>query len=341
MEIQEAEKQVLIAVFWFGKHYAVLLGYEPSAEVSIEDLENFGEKWFYKLKEDWTPVISELTEKGFLEKVGDKVRLTEQGRILAEMLEKEGGIYAYEYDNFYPEASRSKAHADFCTEVYGHNLEQHGLAPKDELLLLTEKAAFKPSQTVLDLGSGSGLITDWLQKQTGAGFHGIDISSAAVRDANKRFSSNSQVSFSVGNMNTLSADKKYDAVISVDTLYYTENLRNTLEGVFTLLKPNGRFYAFFSAWIMEKSQDEYLKPELTGLGRMLTELGVSFESVNLTESGLNHWRKKYETLLRMKPDFEKEGFKRLWEYRTREAERYGNWFEGCYARHFYTISPKP
>jgi hypothetical protein len=74
------------------------------------------------------------------------------------------------------------------------------------------------------------------------------------------------------------------------------------------------------------------------LAKILNILGASYQFEDLTESGLQHWKKKWTVLEKMKETFKKEGNEALWQYRYREAKRYANWGDEKYTRYLYEIS---
>jgi len=334
-KFNEAEKQVLIGIFWSNKHYAAYLGLEPTSSVSRKRLENFGETWFYTLKENWDEALPALVQKGLVTCNNEILSLTEEGQKEAEELERKGGLYTYEYDNFFAEAVESNAHQRFCQAVYGNNHTQHGLATEEELRFLLPHITNTAPLNILDVGCGSGQITAWLQQQTQAKFTGIDISPVAIRTAQARAKHNVNLTFAVANMNQLDTAAKYDRIIAVDTLYYAENLSKTVEDILSMLKPGGKFITFFSRWIMEEAWADYLHPTKTPLAEVFKSLGQNFDFKDLSASGKLHWKKKWDVLQQLEADFKEEGSSHLWEYRAREARRYATWPEGCYSRHLY------
>lgn len=92
-------------------------------------------------------------------------------------------------------------------------------------------------EKVLDLGCGSGRISDALFKK-GYNVEGIDISKMLIEKAKKR---NKNIKFSVGDANKLTLSKKYDTIILYGILEYLQiNPSEMLEKLKNNLKENGR-----------------------------------------------------------------------------------------------------
>ncbi len=192
----------------------------------------------------------------------------------------------------------------------------------------------------MDLGCGNGQITSFLAENYPFQFEGADISPIGISKAQKSSIEKANLSFFVGNMNQLGNihDNSYDAVMMLDTLYYSENRFELLKELQRIVKLGGQLFLYFSQWIMSTEQSEYLVGNNTGLAIDLKNLKLPFEFSDLTTSGINHWNKKLEVLEEMKNDFIKEGSLELWDYRYREALRYANWGNDLYSRYFYVVN---
>ena len=70
------------------------------------------------------------------------------------------------YNEFYARAEASQAHARFCERVYGMNLCQHGMADLAQLELLVSGLEVAAVDHVLDVGCGTGHITEYLCQKT-------------------------------------------------------------------------------------------------------------------------------------------------------------------------------
>ena len=78
------------------------------------------------------------------------------------------------YTRFYDAVAGSAANAEYCARVYGRNLCQHGFADLAHLDHLIRASGMGAGSRVLDLGCGSGMISEYFSDQTGAHVTGID-----------------------------------------------------------------------------------------------------------------------------------------------------------------------
>ena len=95
----------------------------------------------------------------------------------------------------------------------------------------------KPSERILDLGCGDGLLT---QKLVAAGCHVLAIDSSPEQVAAAR---KNGLDARVANAESLSFHEEFDAVFSNATLHWIRNADAVIRGVFQALKPGGRFIA--------------------------------------------------------------------------------------------------
>lgn len=332
-----AEKQLVAALKGFQTHYALMLGLSISKVVSREHLEHFGHAWMGAFKVDWAAAFERLTDLGLLAQSAEGYALTEAGQRLAEAEDESQPFFKYEYDAYFDAIQRSAAHAEFCRRVYGEDLAQHGLINADELsVLLAQLQAQKPSK-ILDLGCGNGSLTAHIAAQVPCAAHGIDISAVGIAAANKIAADKPYLSFSEGNFNALDLRPDFDAVLFLDTLYYVKDLGQTISDAKAGLRPQGKIYAYFSQWIMNADYAYMLAPDATKLAKVLQTQNLAYQAINLTASGLAHWKTKCDVLVEMRPAFEAEGNIKLWEYRYNEALRYSTWGDDKYSRYLYVI----
>jgi 2-polyprenyl-3-methyl-5-hydroxy-6-metoxy-1,4-benzoquinol methylase len=313
------------------------MGLSQDRKANKQDIEEFGKIWIGDFKEDWENAFESLSAKQIISLSNEEYTFTENGNLVKDETETEIPFYKYEYDNYFQLENKSKAHAKFCEEVYGLNLSQHGLIDQAELSIVIDKIKKNNSASILDIGCGNGKITEWITEQTQTLSVGIDISSEAIKNAKERTKNNNLLSFEEGNLNDLKNLKQFDTILFLDTLYYSNNLKNTISQAFELLNKGGCIYAYFSQWIMDVLYQENLHADKTHLAKVLHELNLNYSHINLTGSGINHWKRKLEVLTTMKKDFTDEGSINLWTYRQQEAQRYANWGDEKYARYLYEI----
>jgi 2-polyprenyl-3-methyl-5-hydroxy-6-metoxy-1,4-benzoquinol methylase len=336
-ELSLAEKQIISCLSWYRSRYALFLDLDPNRPADKENIETFGGTWMGEFKEDWEHAFESLLKKEIIERKKDEYAFTVKGELFKRSLEKEIPFFKYEYDNFFQMEKNSKAHAAFCREVYGENLSQHGLIDQHELAVLIDKLNKNPHAYILDAGCGNGKLTEYLAMKVDGEFLGFDIADEGIRLAKERKTPELKVHFEVNNLNAPNFSKKFDAILFLDTLYYAEDLTNTISNFVKFLTKGGKIYAYFSQWIMQGDDSEKLTAENTDLAIVLKDLALKFTTYDLTRSGLEHWNKKLEVIERMKESFIEEGNVTLWNYRYREALRYANWGDERYSRYLYEI----
>ncbi len=97
----------------------------------------------------------------------------------------------------------------------------------------------KPGETILDLGCGTGHLTQQIQN-LGAEVIGLDASPSMIKQAKENFP---DTCFAVGDATSLHFNEPFDVIFSNATLHWILNQDALLHGVYHSLKPGGRFVA--------------------------------------------------------------------------------------------------
>ncbi len=248
------------------------------------------------------------------------------------------------YERFYAAVAGSRAYALFCQRVFGRDFSQHGFADMAQLDALLDLLAIGPSDRVLDLGCGNGGMAAFIAETTGAHVTGIDISSAAIRQA-RRYSATrpGQLAFSVADIARLPfPSASFDAHIAIDTLYFTD-LDETIVGMKAALKLHGRMGVFWSqgadpATPIEIFPRQTLPPDNTDLARALQRQGLTYGVQDFTDADYRHAQLKRSVLLELRPLFEAEDTLFLYDNRLGEAEGVMTAIEaGAHARYLYGV----
>lgn len=315
------------------------MGLSSDRLATQEAIEFFGNAWIGEFKQDWKPAFESLQQKGILEYTGSEYRFTSAGQQLQKQLAHIEPFARYEYDQYFSMEGKSKAHQAFCQRVYGAPLSQHGLVDIHELSLLQKALESHKPQSILEIGCGNGRLSESLYDSYPTHYVAIDISPEAIRIAQERAQSKPQLHFQLGNMNALTFEEaSFDAILSLDTFYYAADLPSLVPNLLRILKPKGHLFVYFSHWIMSTKEADELAGNKTRLAQILNPLNCSYTYQSLTDSSLNHWKRKLTVLEEMKEEFIAEGQFELWDYRYREANRYANWGDDLYSRYFYSIS---
>jgi ubiquinone/menaquinone biosynthesis C-methylase UbiE len=177
---------------------------------------------------------------------------------------------------------------------------------------------------VLELGCGTGYITEYIARKTSAHMTGIDVAYEAIAHALARTAKQrDQVDFLVGNMNTIQFPaNSFDTIIAIDSIHIGYDLKEILRRMKLYLKPGGQMAIFWETWLPKDSPAETFLPENTRLGAALTELNLDFEAHDFTAENNRFWERAIATLNDLKAQFDTENNQMLYEANARETNRY-------------------
>ena len=204
-------------------------------------------------------------------------------------------------------AERSEAFRRYSERVYGYPLVQFGTADMGQLEFMFAKLALRPGERVLDAGCGIGATTEFLSDNTLAHFTGVDNVEPVIAQARER--KRDRLEFVTGDLNELRfpADS-FDAVISIDSLYFVKDLKTTVGRLRGLLREGGRMGFFHSQFLKPGEPEIMLTPQCTAMSLALGDCGVSHVEVeDLTGADLRFWERAMEAAEAMAPEFEAEG----------------------------------
>lgn len=213
------------------------------------------------------------------------------------------------YDFFYAAAEKSKAYAAYCAQAFGRDFSQQGFCNMEQIAFMLEKVCLLPGGKVLDVGCGNGKMVEYIAGAKGVSGYGFDISGDAIEAAARRTAGKGNLFFTEGSINDIRyGEQSFDAVLSVDTLYFADDLSNTLREILRWVKPGGHFAAFFSEFRFSKDDPiEKLTQHGTGLAKALIGMGIPYDVYDFTKSHYDVMRRKKMILANMKQEFEAEG----------------------------------
>ncbi len=300
MKLTEAEIQVLASI--------AVLETETKA-TTPEDVEKRGEAyWTYK--EDWSSTFETLVNKGLIESDEAGLTLTETGRPYAEKFRKERpDLYWYQYQKFYIAAYASQAHSELCRRVFGKDLCQDGQTDMPALMHALDLLKLEPKDKVLDLGCGAGAISEFISDETGASVVGLDYSESAIEAAKERTNAKrDRIEYITGNFNDLDfPDESFDAIVSLDTLYWAADLKEVTAHLIAMLKPNGRMGVFMNHHIGPSDPLEDLAIRHSDLANALNSIDQPYDSFDYTKEICEFWKRNCATAEELLPLYEKEG----------------------------------
>ncbi len=282
----------------------------------------------------WQQAADALVAMGILS-AGAEYTFTEPGRVYRDVARRQALLVRFFYDEFYYAAERSAAHSEFCRQVYGLDLCQHGTADMQQLGHLTALLRNHGASRIVDLGCGNGMISEYLGDVLGASVVGVDFSPPTIARANARVSEKGgRVRFVVGDISdicsgsgpsdTVQSDGeglgtgRFDAAVAIDSLYFVPDLRRAIGSIRRLIEPSGRLYAFWHFGLRPDGSRE--SPENSPLAKALGESGLTYIVVDLTAQNQAHWMLKKQVLLRLKDRFMSEGNMFLYNNRMDECE---------------------
>lgn len=294
---------------------------EKDGRTDLETLERLGERYWI-FKNDYRSAAASLIERGLLIDRAAGLALSREAAPIADELRRERpDMYYYYYREFYPRAWASDAHTELCQRAFGRDLCQEGMTDMEALDGLLDRCELVPGQRVLDLGCGAGGISNYVFERHGVQVTGIDNAKPAIAQARNVFADHAEhLTFLEADLNDLKLDGEFDAALAIDVLYWVADLTETVSAVLNLLKPGGQM-----AIIMTHSHEDgegpgRVPPERTRFGKAAKRLGLSFETVDLTEHNFAFWKRNYQAAIDLKPQFEAEGNGFIADSLIREAE---------------------
>lgn len=146
-----------------------------------------------------------------------------------------------------------------------------------------------PDENMLDIGYGNGYLLNCVYKKTKANLYGIDISEDMKIQAtkrNKKALRDGKLFLDTGDCCDLKyADDFFEAVTSINTVYFWEDTVKGLSEIYRTLKAGGSFYnvVYTKEWLdklsyTEKAFKKYGPEELAQFGRT-----AGFENIQVKD----------------------------------------------------------
>ncbi len=230
------------------------------------------------------------------------------------------------YERFYAAVPSSPVHALFCERAFGLDLGQHGFADLAQIDALVEATGMRSGQRVLDLGCGDGRIAEYLSDQTGAHLTGLDYVPEAIRLARERTAPKAdRLAFAVGDLNALNLPaREFDLVLSIDTIYFSEDLARTIGQLAAALRPGGRMAFLYSyGWEPPEPPEAFdattLEPDRTPLAVALKANGLGVRTQDWTAADCRLAQSRKRILEALEPRFRAEGLDFVYQNRMGEA----------------------
>ncbi len=347
-DMQDLEKRILAVLSVFQSNRKLedsgeyVLPDGRKAKPSIEGVKSFLKDSATIEAEKMEASVKRLLDRGLITKKADCYFLSEAGDKLGRKCRKERMSKAY--DNLLSRTETSKAYSIFCERVFGKDLSQYNVLDMDQLNTLVKKLELKPSEVALDVGCGNGRIIEYISDLTGAKMVGLDFATEVISMAQRRtINKKDRLTYVVGDMDELTFEERsFDAIISIDTLYFVDNIDATVRKLKSLLNPSsGRLAIFYGQSRNPDESRDLLLPRNTRVGVALSNSGLVYETVDYTEKSRGIWIREIEAAGELKELFAKEGNSDIYEDREQDAKRTLETIEnGRQVRHFYLARPK-
>jgi ubiquinone/menaquinone biosynthesis C-methylase UbiE len=283
-----------------------------------------------------------LVEEGLVTRTADCYLLSAAGKRLGRKCRSER--MSKGYDSLLTRTETSKAYSAFCERVFGKDLSQFNVLDMTQLDALIRKLNLKPDETVLDLGCGTGKIAEYISDLTSAQVVGVDFAASVIAGAQHRtVDKQDRLIYVVGDMDELAFEpERFDAIISIDTMYFVDSIDATIRELKRLLKPTtGRLGIFFDQTCGPEETRDALRQENTKVGVALGNNGMVFEAVDYTDSSRQVWIREIAAAEALREQFAAEGNSDIYEDRVQDAKRTLESIDsGRHVRYFYFARSK-
>ncbi|HQK35773.1 MAG TPA: class I SAM-dependent methyltransferase [Spirochaetales bacterium] len=219
-----------------------------------------------------------------------------------------------EFDYKIGRLKRSKAYLDYCEEVYGYRMYLFNMMDREQLEYVFTSIPLSSSDTLLDLGCGTGQILQALAERNGCFGIGIDQLNSDVMDI-----SGTHTKYLRGDIDEVnSASLSPTVTIAVDSLYFSRDLE-ALIGSLHSIKGN-KMYLFYSQYSFEGSRltKEALKKDCTEIAAILNRLEIPYRTIEYSENERLMYERSLKALERLEEEFAIEGNADLFEEKRRE-----------------------
>ena len=245
-------------------------------------------------------------------------------------------LFYNEYEQFYLMSKGSNAFKHFCEKAFGRDFSQDGFSDVSQVDRILPFIPKKNEVHILDIGCGNGKMLGYLQKKTEAYIHGFDYSVNAINTAKKLYKTNAD--FRQGIIGDIEyPSEQFDVITSMDSMYFAPDMERFLLQAMKWLKKDGvMFVCYQEGDVMPKTDDM----NTTVLARALQKNGIRYEAKDITKETYDLLKRKRETALSYRKDFEDEGntewFDLLMIQTDCVTEPY-EMFAGKMARYIYVI----
>lgn len=223
------------------------------------------------------------------------------------------------YEKLYIDVSKSPTYSKYCEMVFQKDLSQQGFSDIAQIDLMLSNLGINQDSKVLEIGCGTGKTAEYINSKTKAGVFGIDASPTAIGITEGIC--NRSLVFQCIDMDHYEApSESYDAIIAIDSIFFSQDLEKLISKLTKMLKPNGILAIYYIEIIFDSITDiKILLAENTMIGKAFEALGFSYEYFDVTEDTYFQMKLKRKVVIELKDNFIQEGNEYLYEYIFRES----------------------
>lgn len=274
--------------------------------------------------------VNSLIGSGFLNQTSaDEYSLTKDGKFEASRIYKSRSCE--EFSGVMERAAYSEVYLDFCSEVYGYRMPLFNMMDKEQLDFVFNSIQPASSDTVLDLGCGTGCILQQLVKKYacyGVGIDQID----PVGDG--------LISYIKGDIDDLlDYQLRPNICLSVDSLYFSADLEALIDGLKRITR--NRLYLFYSQYIFDaqKKGETSLQADRNRLGTVLHQACLPYQPIDFSDNERSLYENGLVILPKYRDLFAAEGNISLYENKRKEYEIGKSLYEqGLASRYLYIVT---
>ncbi len=249
---------------------------------------------------------------------------------------KEELLFYHAYEEFYAMAGRSNAFHAYCTDAFGVDFSQDGFSNKEQIDLILRYIPRSADVHILDIGCGNGKMLGYLQKETNAHIHGFDYSQEAIGTACILFQENAE--FREGIIGEIEySEEMFDVIISMDTIYFADDMTSFVAQVKRWLKKDGIFFVGYQEGdVMKKTKNAHT----TRLAQALNVNDMPYEVTDITRETYDLLQTKRKAAMKHQSAFEAEGYQQWFDMLIGQTECVTESFENFkekMARYIYVI----
>ncbi len=331
-DLSDSEQQALIAYStWEWIHYQRTSS--RPRPIAPGQLRGLGNQLCPEPEDNWEVYLEQLAAKNLVESESGTYLLTPAGRSIALSLRNR--LIGNMYDHVLLRCLESPTYERFCRAVFGRCLYQFDLLDMGQLSRLLGVLQLDSTKSLLDLGCGPGLITQYIGEVTGADVTGVDLAASLVhRERCQGKTGLGRVTFYATDMRRLECTGRwFDAIIAIDSLYYLEDLTTPLAQWLDRLRPGGQI-AIFHSDVVAESRNRAPGFAKTRIAQALRELDLPYRRWDFSATGDRIWRTKQRVLEDLAGEFETEGNREIYERLASEVETAMQWVEAGQTRRY-------